>query len=78
MVISKEDGLFKTRPKPKVNAQLRWSSLLSKSSWIKTTPTGLLYELGVNGKKELMETGILSIKMDIIHFIVVNLESLTV
>ena len=45
MVISKEDALFKTRPKPKVNVQLRWISLFSKSSWIKTTASGLSYEL---------------------------------
>ena len=51
MVISKEDALFKTRPKPKVNVQLRWISLFSKSSWIKTTASGLSYELGVNGEK---------------------------
>ena len=48
MVISKEDALFKTRPKPKVNVQLRWISLFSKSGWIKTTASGLSYELGVN------------------------------
>ena len=65
MVISKEDALFKTRPKPKVNAQLCWISLLSKSSWIKTTASGLSYELGVNGEKKLMETGILLINMSI-------------
>ena len=51
MVISNEDALFKTRLKPKVNVQLRWISLFSKSSWIKTTANGLSYELGVNGKK---------------------------
>ena len=51
MVISKEDGLSKTRPKPKVNVQLRWISLFSKSIWIKTTASGLSYELGVNGEK---------------------------
>ena len=50
MVISKEDALFKTRPKPKVNVQLRWISLFSRSSWIKTTASGLSYELGVNGE----------------------------
>ena len=77
MVISK-DALFKTRPKPKVNVQLRWISLFSKSSWIKTTASGLSYELGVNGEKKLMETGILLIKMDIAHFTLVNLEILTV
>ena len=78
MVISKEDALFKTRPKPKVNVQLRWISLFSKSSWIKTTASGLSYEPGVNGEKKLMETGVLLIKMDIAHFTLVNLEILTV
>ena len=78
MVISKEDALFKTRPKPKVNVQLRWISLFSKSSWIKTTASGLSYELGVNGEKKLMETEILLIKMDIAYFRLVNLEILTV
>ena len=53
MVISKEGALFKTRPKPKVNVQLRWISLFSRSSWIKTTASGLSYELGVNGEKKL-------------------------
>ena len=43
-------------------------SLFSKSSWIKTTASGLSYELGVNGEKKLMETGILLIKMDIANF----------
>ena len=52
MVISKEDGLFKTRPKPKVNVQLRWISLFSKSIWIKTTASGLSYGLGVSGEKK--------------------------
>ena len=52
-VISKEEALFKTRPKPKVNVQLRWISLFSKSSWIKTTASGLSYELGVNGEKKV-------------------------
>ena len=68
----KEDALFKTITKPKVNIQLRWSSLFWKSSWVKTTASGLSYELGVNGKKKLMETGILLIKMDIAHFTLVN------
>ena len=54
MVIPKEDALFKTRSKPKVNVQLRWISLFSKSSWIKTTASGLSYELGVNGEKKFM------------------------
>ena len=48
------------------------------SCWIKTTASGLSYKLGVNGEKKLMETGILSIKMDIAHFTLVNLEILTV
>ena len=78
MATSKEDALFKTRLKPKVNVQLYWISLFSKSSWIKTTASGLSYELGVNGEKKLMETGILLIKMDIAHFTLVNLEILTV
>ena len=65
MVISKEDALLKTRPSPKVNVQPRWISLFSKSSWIKTTASGLFYELDVNGKKKLIETGILLIEMDI-------------
>ena len=51
-----------------MNVQLRWISLFSKSSRIKTTTSGLSYELGVNGGKKLMQTGILSIKMDIAHF----------
>ena len=78
MATSKEDALFKTRLKPKVNVQLYWISLFSKSSWIKTTASGLSYELGVNGEKKLMKTGILLIKMDIAHFTLVNLEILTV
>ena len=43
MVTSKEDALFKTRPKHKVNVQLRWISLFSKSSRIKTTASDLSY-----------------------------------
>ena len=74
----KEDALFKTRPKPKVNVQIRWTSLVSKPSWIKTTASGLSYELGVNGEKKLMETGILLTKMDIAHLTLVKLEILTV
>ena len=53
MVISKEYALFKTRPKPKVNVQLRWISLFSKSTWIKTTASGLSHELGVNREKKV-------------------------
>ena len=58
MVISEEDALLKTRPKPKVNVQLSWISLFLKSPWIKTTAIGLSYGLGVNGekKKKKMET----------------------
>ena len=82
MVIPKEDALFKCKyyvnTRHYVNVQLRWISLFSKSSWIKTTASGLSYELGVNGEKKLMETGILLIKMDIAHFTLVNLEILTI
>ena len=65
---------FKIRPKPKVNVQLNWISRFSKSSWIETTANGLSYELGVNGAKKFMETGILLIKMDIAHFTLVNMR----
>ena len=69
---------LKPDPSPaKVNVQLHWISLFSKSSLIKTTASGLSYELGVNDEKKLMETVIL-IKMDIAHFTLVNLEILTV
>ena len=45
---------LKPDPKPKVmSVQLRWISLFSKSSWIKTTASGLSYELGVNGEKKV-------------------------
>ena len=67
-------ALFKTRPKPKVNVQLNWISRFSKSSWIETTASGLSYELGVNGAKNVLETGILLIKMDIAHFALVNMR----
>ena len=70
--------IIKTRPKPKVNVPLHWISLFSKSSWIKTSVSGLFYELGLNGEKTSMETGILLIKMDIAHFTLVNLEIVTV
>ena len=66
MVISKEDALFKTISKPKMNVQLRWISLFSKSSWIQTS--GLSDELGINGEKKSIWTWILLIKMDIAHF----------
>ena len=60
-----------------MSSQLRWISLFSKSTWIKTTASGLSYELGVNREKKLMETGILLKNMDIAHFTLVNLEILT-
>ena len=75
-MISKEDALFKTSPKPKVNVQLRWISLFSKSSWIKTTASGLSYELGVNGEKNVNGNWDIIKKMDIAHFTQVNLEIL--
>ena len=74
MVISKEDALFKTSPKLKVNVQLCWISLFSKSTCIKTAASGLSYALGVNGEKKIMGTGILLIKMDIAHSTLVNLK----
>ena len=58
--------------------QLRWTSLFSKSSWIKIIASGLSFELGVNGKKMFMETGILLTKVYIADFTLVNLELLTV
>ena len=52
MVIPKEDVIFETRAKPKINVQLRWISLFSNSIWIKTTTASdLCYELAVNGGK---------------------------
>ena len=45
---------------------------------MKTTASNLSYELGVNGEKTLMETGILLIKIDIGNLTLVNLEVLTV
>ena len=51
--IKKEGALFNIWSKPKVNIQLRWISLFSKSSWITTTASGLSYELGVNGEKKV-------------------------
>ena len=77
-MIPKEDVLFKTRSKPKVNVHLRWRILFSKSIWTETTAKGLSCELGVNGEKKLMESGVLLIKMNIAHFTLVNLEILTV
>ena len=54
MVIPKEDALFKTRPKPKVNVQLRWISRFSESSSIETTDRQwFIYELAVNGAKKV-------------------------
>ena len=71
---TKEDVLFKTRPKPKVNVQLRWISLFSKSSWIKATAS----ELGVNAEKKVNGNWDIIIKMDIANFTLVNLHILTV
>ena len=71
---TKEDVLFKTRPKPKVNVQLRWISLFSKSSWIKATAN----ELGVNAEKKVNGNWDIIIKMDIANFTLVNLHILTV
>ena len=48
----KKKKTFKTRPKPKVNVQLCWVSLFSKSTRIKTTASGLSYGVGVNGEKK--------------------------
>ena len=36
-----------------MNVQLRWVNLFLKPSWIKTTDSGLSYELGVNGEKKV-------------------------
>ena len=47
--------VFKTIPKAKVNVQMRWISLFSKSSWIITTAYGLSYEPGVNAEKKVSE-----------------------
>ena len=55
MVMSREDALLKTRPKPKLNVQLCWISLFSKSCWIKTTASGSSYELGVDGEKKFRD-----------------------
>ena len=75
MVISKEDALFKSRPKTKVNVRLRWISLFSKSSWIKTTANGFSYELGVNGENKVNGNWeILLIKIELAHFALTNLE----
>ena len=61
-----------------MNVQLCWISLFSKSSWIKTTVSDFSYELGDNGGKKFVETGILLIKIDIAYFTLVNLGILTV
>ena len=61
------------RPKYKMNVQLHWINLFSNSSWIKTTASGLSYELDVNGEKKVNGK-----KTDIAHFTLVNLEVLTV
>ena len=76
--MSKKDALFKTRPKPKVNVQLRWISLFSKSGWIKTATSGLSYELGVNSENNVSENWDIINKNGLAHFTLVNLEILTV
>ena len=53
------------KPDPQVQSEcpvLCSISLFSKSSWIKTTASGLSYELGVSGEKKLVETRRLLIK----------------
>ena len=60
-----------------MNVQLCWISLFSKPSWIKTTASDFSCELGANGEKKFMETGILLIQMDIAYFTLVNLGILT-
>ena len=64
---------IESQTKAKVSVQLHWISLFSKSSWIKTTTSRLSYELGVNGEKMSMETGMLLIKMELARFTLVNL-----
>ena len=64
---------IESQTKAKVSVQLHWITLFSKSSWIKTTTSRLSYELGVNGEKMSMETGMLLIKMEIARFTLVNL-----
>ena len=53
----KKKKTFKTIPKPKVNVQLCWVSLFSKSTWIKTTASGLSY-----GEKKQKKPGNWDIK----------------
>ena len=55
-----------------------WVGLVHFQSWIKTTASGLSYELGVNGEKRVNGTRILLIKIDISHFTLVNPETSTV
>ena len=76
--MSKKDALFKTRLKPKVNVQLRWVSLFSKFGWIKTTTSGLSYELGENSENNVNENWDIINKNGQAHFTLVNLEILTV
>ena len=75
--ITRIKNYVKFLQKKEEKKKLRWISQFSNSSWIKATASGLSYELGVNGGKRSMETGILLIKMDIAHFTLVNLEILT-
>ena len=55
---------------------MHWISLFSKSSWIKTTASGLSYEVGVNGEKKV--NGNWGIVNENGHSTVVKLEILTV
>ena len=74
--IKRRCTIYNQTTKPKVNVQLCWISLFSKSSWIKTTASGLSYELGVNGEKNVNGNWDIIKKMDIAHFTQVNLEIL--
>ena len=67
---------LKPDPKPKVNVQLCWISHFESLVGLRLLLV-VSYELGVTGEKKV-KTAILLIKMDITHFTLVNLESLTV
>ena len=59
-MIPKEDALFKTRPKSKINVQFRWINLISKSSWVMTTASCFSYKLGVNSEKKVINKNVQS------------------
>ena len=61
-----------------MNVKLRWISLFSKSSPIKTTASGLSYELGVNGEKKVNGNWDIINKNGHSTFRTVKLEILTV